>query len=91
MYSWKDAASKQETSRMRETLDTLHVHVTEYLESLGVDRVALEMEGLGLRPLVSIEHLTNSQRQALSRRFYRVAQWSEILQGAFWLTVSRPV
>jgi FKBP12-rapamycin complex-associated protein len=73
---------------MREVLDRLHIHLTTFLDSLGVDRLSLEMEGLGLRPLMSTAALPAEKRTILARRFYRLAQWSEILQGSYWLTVS---
>ena len=66
-------------------------HTSEWLEHLGIDRAAMQNEGLGLRPLTSADILPRETREKLARRFYRLAQWREISQGAFWLNVSRGI
>ena len=71
---------------MRSIVESLDSHIARYLEHLGVDQMALEMEGLGLRPLEATKALPSVSMRDLSRRFYRMAQWTEVLQGEFWLT-----
>jgi FKBP12-rapamycin complex-associated protein len=85
-FDWKDAAFHGDRDKMQDILDHLHDHVGTWLENLGIDRLSLEMEGLGLRPLATTEPIQQKTLQGLARRFYRLAQWTEILQGDFWLT-----
>jgi len=85
-FDWKDAMTQGNREKMQSVLDSLHDHVGRHLESLGIDREALEMEGLGLRPLAATSSASAKITNPLARRFYRLAQWTEILQGDFWLT-----
>lgn len=85
-FDWKDAVSQGNRERMQDILDQMHDHVGTYLDSLGIDRLALEMEGLGLRPLAATHLAKDKTKRILSRKFYRLAQWTEILQGEFWLS-----
>lgn len=48
-------------------------------------------EGLGMRPLTSTEHVDQGYRRTLGRRMYRLGQWSEVIQGPEWISVSFPV
>ena len=73
---------------MTEVIAQMHVHTTSFLHSIGIDRMALESEGLGIRPLITVENVAQRDRNILARRFYRLAQWTELVQGSFWLTVS---
>jgi FKBP12-rapamycin complex-associated protein len=68
--------------------DRLRSHTHAYLDHLGIDRATFESEGLGLRPVASAEKANKSARNILARRYYRLAQWTEVLQGGYWLTVS---
>lgn len=72
---------------MQDIVLKLNSHLDEFLGSLQLDRGALETEGLGLRPLTTINHLVYWQRNAVARRFYRLAQWLETLQGPEWVSV----
>lgn len=67
-------------------MDHLHRHVSIYLEHLDINRPMFEAEGLGLRPLLLTGKIDPKAIQILSRRYYRLAQWTEILQGDYWLT-----
>jgi hypothetical protein len=65
----------------------MHSHTVEYLGTLALDRNDLESEGLGLRPLSTVDGLPKAPRIQLARRYHRIAQWTETLQGSYWLTV----
>ena len=86
--SWKVAAENQNLEAMKSIVTKLRKHTSIYLDSCGLDQQALESEGLGLRPLVSIGDADASVRSILARRYYRLAQWRELCQGGYWLTVS---
>jgi hypothetical protein len=91
LLRWKEASENQNSGMMATIIDDLHVHTSRYLESLGIDRTSLEMEGLGLRTLTSTDGVTKSAKSVLARRFYRLAQWTEIKQGPYWLSVSKAI
>lgn len=76
---------------MRAAHEKLVSHLGRFYQHLGISRTDVEAEGLGLRPLTAAEPLSKSDRSVLARRYYRLAQWSETLQGSFWLTVSLDV
>ena len=75
---------------MRDLVDRLYYHISDLFEHLGLDRMTFESEGLGLRPLASIRDTSESQCSVLARRYYRLAQWTETIQGSYWLTVRSP-
>jgi FKBP12-rapamycin complex-associated protein len=83
--SWKDAASIGDTKSLHRIMERLQVHISTWLQDLGVDRPSMETEGLGLRPLLSTQHVSSKTQHVLARRFYRLAQWNEILQGDYWV------
>ncbi|ORX39339.1 hypothetical protein BD324DRAFT_577344 [Kockovaella imperatae] len=85
-FDWKEAAEKQDLTRMKDIVSRLHNHTARYLESVAINREELESEGLGLRPLASVQDVDASIRNILARRYYRLAQWTELSQGGFWLT-----
>ena len=85
-HSWQTALLADNKEGMQNILSSLHDHMSTYLMSLGVDRMAVEKEGMGIRPLESLGDISNKDKHQLSRRFYRLAQWTEILQGEFWVT-----
>ena len=74
---------------MHRLYDRMYSHTNRLIRNAGVDHEALENEGLGLRPLTSVEETSQRERTVLARRFYRMAQWSEALQAADWLRVRR--
>lgn len=72
---------------MTRVRDKLVNHLDRYYDHFRIRRSDLEAEGLGLRPLTVAENLSKSDRNVLARRYYRMAQWNETLQGNYWLTV----
>ncbi len=62
-------------------------HLNRLITCTAVDRETLESEGLGLRPITCVKKVEDWQRDILARRFYRLAQWTETVQGPYWLTV----
>jgi hypothetical protein len=76
--SWKDAA---------ENVNMLK-HIGAIYKDCKIEKADLEAEGLGLRPLTAAENMGRSERNILARRYYRLGQWTEALQGKYWLTVS---
>ena len=73
---------------MKTVRDKLLGHIGAIYKDCRVEQHDLEAEGLGLRPLTSAENMGTSVRNILARRYYRLGQWSEALQGGYWLTVS---
>jgi FKBP12-rapamycin complex-associated protein len=84
--SWETAFLANDKKGMKDSLTSLHQYMTTYLDSLGVDRMSLEKQGLGIRPLEALGDTSDRDKHQLSRRFYRLGQWTEILQGESWLT-----
>jgi FKBP12-rapamycin complex-associated protein len=73
---------------MKVVRDKLLGHIGAIYADCKNDQNDLEAEGLGLRPLTLAEGMGKSERNILARRYYRLGQWSEALQGSYWLTVS---
>ena len=71
-------------------LDKLHAHTSRLIEDVGLDRNVIESEGLGLRPISSAEDFDKSRLKVIGRRYYRLAQWTAVLQGSDWVNVSHP-
>lgn len=63
-------------------------HIAVIYKDCRIEQNDMEAEGLGLRPLTLAENMGKSERNILARRYYRLGQWSEALQGRYWLTVS---
>lgn len=74
---------------MADLVERLRAHIQVYLDHINIDREAFESDGLGLRPISVAEKTEKSSRAILARRYYRLAQWTEVMQGADWLTVRR--
>ena len=70
-----------------EMLNKLHAHTSRLIEDMGLDRNAIESEGLGLRPISSTEDLNKTRLKIIGRRYYRLAQWTAVLQGSDWVNV----
>jgi FKBP12-rapamycin complex-associated protein len=87
MNRWKNAVISQDMSRMKVVHGKLLEHIGAIYQNCKIDQKDLEAEGLGLRPLSVAEHMGKSERNVLARRYYRLGQWSEALQGGYWLTV----
>lgn len=62
-------------------------HIGAIYKDCKIDKADLEAEGLGVRPLTAAENMGRTERNILARRYYRLGQWSEALQGDYWLTV----
>lgn len=90
MYRWKNAVVTQDVPQMKIVRDKLLQHIGKIYKDCKIDQNDLEAEGLGLRPLTLAENMGKSERNILARRYYRLGQWSEALQGGYWLTVSSP-
>ena len=88
MYRWKNAVVTQDVPQMKIVRDKLLQHIGKIYKDCKIDQNDLEAEGLGLRPLTLAENMGKSERNILARRYYRLGQWSEALQGGYWLTVS---
>ena len=88
MYRWKNAVVNQDVPQMKIVRDKLLQHIGKIYKDCKIDQNDLEAEGLGLRPLTLAENMGKSERNILARRYYRLGQWSEALQGGYWLTVS---
>jgi FKBP12-rapamycin complex-associated protein len=86
-FRWKDAFDRQDLNAMVTLVGRLRSHTQQYLEHLGIDRDTFENEGLGLRPVSSADKANKSARNILARRYYRLAQWTEVMQGGYWLSV----
>jgi hypothetical protein len=78
----------QDISQMKFVRDKLLEHIGAIYKDCRIDQNDMEAEGLGLRPLSLAENMGKSERNILARRYYRLGQWSEALQGGYWLTVS---
>lgn len=73
---------------MTDLLSRLHKHTSTLLEYIDIDEEKFTGEGLGMRPLLSVDHLDQKSRRTVGRRMYRLGQWTEIIQGANWVSVS---
>jgi FKBP12-rapamycin complex-associated protein len=73
---------------MKFVRDKLLEHIGAIYKDCRIEQNDMEAEGLGLRPLSLAENMGKSERNILARRYYRLGQWSEALQGGYWLTVS---
>ena len=73
---------------MKFVRDKLLEHIGAIYKDCKIEQNDMEAEGLGLRPLSLAENMGKSERNILARRYYRLGQWSEALQGGYWLTVS---
>jgi len=73
---------------MKFVRDKLLEHIGAIYKDCRIEQNDMEAEGLGLRPLTLAENMGKSERNILARRYYRLGQWSEALQGGYWLTVS---
>jgi FKBP12-rapamycin complex-associated protein len=78
----------QDISQMKFVRDKLLEHIGAIYKDCRIEQNDMEAEGLGLRPLSLAENMGKSERNILARRYYRLGQWSEALQGGYWLTVS---
>jgi len=87
MNRWKNAVVSQDVSQMKFVRSKLLEHIDAIYKDCRIEQNVMEAEGLGLRPLTSAENLGKSKRSILARRYYRLGQWSEALQGGYWLTV----
>jgi FKBP12-rapamycin complex-associated protein len=87
LVRWKDAAEKADVPAMRSAHVKLLDHIGAIYKDCKIDKADLEAEGLGLRPLTAAENMGRTERNILARRYYRLGQWSEALQGDYWLTV----
>ncbi|KAK4689267.1 hypothetical protein P7C73_g843, partial [Tremellales sp. Uapishka_1] len=85
-FQYKAASARRDTEGMNAVLGKMHAHIEEFMDSVEVKRDAIENEGLGLQPLLSVQGLAQNHKATLSRRFHRLAQWTEVMQGADWLT-----
>ncbi|WVF66281.1 hypothetical protein IAT40_001021 [Kwoniella sp. CBS 6097] len=85
-FEWKAASQPENQIQMQAVLKKLNAHTDAYIQSIGTDRQALEREGLGLQPLSAMAHATEKDREILSRRYFRLAEWTAILQGENWVT-----
>lgn len=72
---------------MQAVVSKLHAHTNEYYAFIKLDKSQVENEGLGLRPLSCVQGVERATRGMLARRYHRLAQWTEVLQGSFYLTV----
>ena len=81
----------QDVSQMKSVRGKLLEHIDAIYKDCRIEKNDMEAEGLGLRPLTSAENMGKSERNILARRYYRLGQWSEALQGGYWLTVGPTV
>ncbi|KAK6905037.1 hypothetical protein I203_105856 [Kwoniella mangroviensis CBS 8507] len=83
-FEWKNAYQTQDQNKLHEILHKLVKHTRDFLQHIGVDQEPLERQGLGLQPLSIMANHTRLDHQILSRRYYRIAEWTAALQGASW-------
>lgn len=72
---------------MEDVLERLYVHTHRYLEYINVNKDELEASALGLQPLSKTENLSTLERKVIARRYYRLGEWTSVLQGSEWLQV----
>ncbi|WWC85668.1 uncharacterized protein L201_000534 [Kwoniella dendrophila CBS 6074] len=85
-FEWKDACQKHDQYKMQQVLDKLVNHTQAYMKHLGIDWTALEGQGLGLQPLQIVSDGIKFDKEILSRRYYRMAEWTAAIQGNKWVS-----
>ncbi|WVQ82636.1 hypothetical protein IAT38_004768 [Cryptococcus sp. DSM 104549] len=84
-FEWKAAFQQQDQRGMESVLQRLYQHTADFLQHIGVNQAELEAAGLGLQPLLNLDKHTYLERQILARRYYRLGEWTAVLQGGDWL------
>lgn len=87
-FQWKDATLASDVKAQQTTLRQMHEHTAKLIETLLIDKSALEAEGLGLRPVTAASGLSTIDKEILARRYCRLAEWTEACQGGDWVAVS---
>ncbi|ODN80500.1 hypothetical protein L202_02731 [Cryptococcus amylolentus CBS 6039] len=85
-FDWKDAFQKRDQAAMEAVYQRLNDHTDRYLQHMGLDRDKIEASGLGLQPLSDV--ISNQERLTkliVARRYYRLGEWTAVLQGSDWL------
>lgn len=72
---------------MKDVLESLYIHTRRYLEYINVNKDELEASALGLQPLSKTEDLSTLERKIIARRYYRLGEWTSVVQGSEWLQV----
>nr|XP_018266518.1 phosphatidylinositol 3-kinase [Kwoniella dejecticola CBS 10117]OBR88676.1 phosphatidylinositol 3-kinase [Kwoniella dejecticola CBS 10117] len=85
-FEWKKAYQQHDLKEMDGILQRLIKHTQAYMEHIGVNQAELESQGLGLHPLTVLANCGPSDHQILSRRYFRIAEWTAALQGSDWIT-----
>nr|ODO02215.1 phosphatidylinositol 3-kinase [Cryptococcus depauperatus CBS 7855] len=84
-FEWKEAYQKQDREEMEKVLQHLHDHTDRYMKHLNINKDELEATGLGLQPLASTNEHDSSEKKSLSRRFYRLGEWTAAIQDSDWI------
>ncbi|WVQ93902.1 hypothetical protein IAU59_000980 [Kwoniella sp. CBS 9459] len=84
-FEWKAATQKTSPEQQQGVLKKLNTHTDAYFKHIDVDRQALEAEGLGLQPLSKMADASDKFKDILSRRYFRLAEWTATLQGDNWV------
>lgn len=84
---WKDVFQRHDRNGMEAVFERLYIHTHRFLGYINVNKEELEASASGLQPLSDIENLNTSERQIIARRYYRLGEWTAILQGSEWLKV----
>nr|XP_019014364.1 phosphatidylinositol 3-kinase [Kwoniella pini CBS 10737]OCF53145.1 phosphatidylinositol 3-kinase [Kwoniella pini CBS 10737] len=85
-FEWKSAYQHHDQHKMCQVLDRLIKHTQAYMKDIGVDQAELERQGLGLQPLTVLSGCDPTHHHTLSRRYFRIAEWTAALQGDDWIT-----
>ncbi|KAL7423565.1 hypothetical protein Q5752_001145 [Cryptotrichosporon argae] len=83
---WKDVSARVDEDAMRNVRQRMQLHLDLLLDHHKIDRRALESQGLGLQPVTAATGLSQRQQADIARRYHRLAQWTEALQGHSWTT-----
>ncbi|OWZ32832.1 phosphatidylinositol 3-kinase [Cryptococcus neoformans AD2-60a] len=84
-FQWKDVFQKHDQNGMEDVLECLYIHTRRYLEYINVNKDELEASALGLQPLSKTEDLSTLERKIIARRYYRLGEWTSVVQGSEWL------
>ncbi|TYJ58649.1 hypothetical protein B9479_000485 [Cryptococcus floricola] len=85
-FDWKDAFQQRDQAAMEAVFQRLNDHTDRYLQHMGLDRDKIEASGLGLQPVSDV--ISNQERLTkliVARRYYRLGEWTAVLQGSDWL------
>ncbi|OCF43750.1 phosphatidylinositol 3-kinase [Kwoniella heveanensis CBS 569] len=85
-FEWKAASQPADHEHMKAILNKLNIHTKGYLQHVGLNKQAIEAEGLGLQPLSAMSDATPKDREILSRRYFRLAEWTATLQKDDWVS-----